>query len=84
MKKEAGKFLWNLLDRFMFIGIGVIGTVATTYITGMFKVNSPELVVAQTYNRVDTGPVANDVGGLKIEYKSEPARPYGIRRARRH
>lgn len=74
------KFIWNALDRFVFIGVGVLGTVATAYITGTLKLNPPELIVAQTYNRVDPSPVANTVGGLKLDYKADAARDYGVLR----
>jgi len=74
------KFLWSAMDRFVFIAVGVLGTVATTYITGTLKLNPPELVVSQTYNRVDPAPVANTVGGLKLDYKTDEARAYGVLR----
>jgi len=58
----------------------VIGTVATTYITGTLKLNPPKLIVTQAYNRVDPSPVANTVGGLKLDYKADAARAYGVLR----
>jgi hypothetical protein len=51
--KKSGKgvkFLWDMLDRSMFIGIGVLGTIATTYITGVLKLNPPELVAKPVYS----------------------------------
>ena len=74
------KFLWSALDRVVFISVGVIGTVATTYITGTLKLNPPKLIVTQAYNRVDPSPVANTVGGLKLDYKADAARAYGVLR----
>lgn len=72
------KFLWDVLDRVMFIGIGVVGGVATSYLTGIIKLNPPELVVRQAYSRVDSGPVAKNVGNLKLDYQEEAPRPYGV------
>lgn len=74
------KFLWSALDRIVFISVGVVGTVVTTYITGTLKLNPPKLIVTQTYNLVDPSPVATTVGGLKLDYKAEPARAYGVLR----
>lgn len=74
------KFIWNALDRFVFIGVGVLGTVATAYITGTLKLNPPKLIVTQTYNRIDPSPVANGVGALKLDYKADEVRPYGVLR----
>lgn len=74
------KFLWSALDRFVFIAVGALGTIATTYITGTLKLNPPKLIVTQTYNRVDAAPVANSVGGLKLDYKADAARTYGVLR----
>ena len=75
------KFLWSALDRSFFIVMGVVGTIATTYITGLLKVNPPELVARQSYNVVDaTTPVAQAVGSLTLDYKAEAARPYGVLR----
>lgn len=75
------KFFWSALDRIVFIGVGIIGTVATTYITGMLKVNPPELVARETYSVVDTAtPVAANVGALKLDYKADAAKHYGVLR----
>lgn len=75
------KLLLSGLDRTFFIATGVIGTVATSYITGVLKINPPELVVDQSYSRIDVAtPVATNVGGLKLDYKAEAALPYGILR----
>ncbi|MFA5811268.1 MAG: hypothetical protein WC956_02930 [bacterium] len=83
-KKSSGnfwKFTWNALDRVFFIGMGVVGTVATTYITGLLKINPPELVVRETYSAVDAAtPVVNNIGGLKLDYKVEAPRRYGVLR----
>ena len=75
-----GKFLWDVLDRFMFIAIGALGTIATTYITGILKLNPPELVVKQAYNRIDAGAVAGQVGGLKLDYEADRSPGYGVLR----
>lgn len=82
VKKSSGllKFFWNALDRIVFIGVGVLGTIAATYVTGMIKINPPELVVEQTYNRVDERPVASSVGGLRLDYQKEAPLSYGIYR----
>lgn len=78
---KGAKFLWDLLDRVMFIGIGALGAIATTYITGILKVNPPVLVAMPTYNTVDAAnPVAAKVGGLSLDYKMEEPRPYGVLR----
>lgn len=74
------KFFWSALDRVFFITMGVIGTIATTYITGILKINPPELVVMQTYNHIDNREVASSVGSLKINYKKEEALSYGVYR----
>jgi hypothetical protein len=74
------KFLWNALDRVFFVVVGALGTIATTYITGMLRVNPPELVVTQTYNRVDVRPVAASIGGLRLDYKKDEALSYGVYR----
>jgi len=69
------------LDRIFFIGMGVVGTVATTYITGILKVNPPELVAHETYSAVDSAtPVAVHVGALKLDYKADAAQHYGVLR----
>jgi len=80
MKSQGIKFFWSALDRVFFIVVGALGTIATTYITGMLKVNPPELVVTQTYNHVDESPVATSVGGLNLDYKKDEAKPYGVLR----
>ena len=75
------KFFWNALDRILFIGIGAVGTIATTYVTGAIKAAPPELVVTQTYNYVDTrDAVEATVGGLKLDYAAEAAPGYGVLR----
>lgn len=77
----AAKFLWNALDRIFFIAMGVVGTVATTYITGILKLNPPELKVVPSFSRIDAKkPVASEVGGLKLDYQKEAPRPYGVLR----
>lgn len=77
----ATKFLWNALDRIFFIAMGVVGTVATTYITGILKLNPPELKAVLSFNRIDAEkPVASEVGGLKLDYQEEAPRPYGVLR----
>jgi len=74
------KFLWSALDRVFFVVVGALGTIATTYITGILRVNPPELVVTQTYNRVDVRPVAASIGGLRLDYKKDEAISYGVYR----
>ena len=74
------KFLWNALDRVFFVVVGALGAIATTYITGMLKVNPPELVVQQTYNRIDERPVSTSVGGLKLDYQKDEPATYGVYR----
>lgn len=76
----AVKFLWSSLDRIVFIGIGVFGTIATTYITGILKLNPPELKAVPVYSRIEAGPVAPKVGDLKLDYQPEAAQPYGVLR----
>lgn len=80
-KSSAGvKFLWSSLDRIVFIGVGVLGTIATTYITGMLKLNPPELKATPVYSRIEAGAVARQVGSLKLDYQPEASRPYGVLR----
>lgn len=81
MAPNLSKFLWSVLDRVAFIGIGVIGTIATTYITGIMKLNPPELVVDVTYSRVDSSRgVPASVGGLRLDYTEDAPVSYGILR----
>lgn len=82
-QKPSGikKLALDALDRILFIGIGAVGAIATTYITGLLKINPPELKATASYSRIDAGqPVAKDVGGLKLDYTPETARPYGVLR----
>ena len=75
------KFFWDAADRVFFIGMGVVGTVAGTYFTGLLKVNPPELVVRQSWSRVDAArPVATKVGSLTLAVVKDAARPYGVLR----
>lgn len=75
------KFALDTLDRVLFIGIGAIGAVATTYTTGLLKINPPKLEARAVYSRIDVStPVAKDVGGLKLDYTLETAKPYGVLR----
>lgn len=75
------KFFWSALDRVFFIAMGVVGTVATTYITGVLKVNPPELIARQTWSIIDvSSPVTASVGVLKLDYKKEAAKNYGVLR----
>lgn len=68
------------MDRIFFIGMGVVGTVATTYLTGILKLNPPELVAMPAYNSIETAPVANKIGGLALNYKADAPRSYGVLR----
>jgi len=74
------KFFWSALDRVFFIAMGVVGTVATAYITGILKVNPPELVARPAYNTVEAAPVASKIGGLALNYKADAPRSYGVLR----
>lgn len=77
----VSKFLWGLLDRTMFIGIGAAGTVATAYITGIMRLNPPELVAKVRYASVDAKrPIPAAVGGLALDYEADAPRPYGVMR----
>lgn len=79
-KSPLKTLLMSTLDRVMFIGIGALGAVATTYFTGMIKLNPPELIAEVSYNSVDkTKEVAKEVGALKLDYQEEII-PYSIMR----
>lgn len=81
LNTSLSKFLWSSLDRVIFIGVGVIGTIATTYLTGMIKLNPPELRATQSLSIVDTTrPVPSEVGGLKLDYQPESASSYSVYR----
>ena len=69
MASDWKKTLFSSIDRVMFIGIGVGGTILTSYITGVLKGPPPKLVVSQIYNDVDNAPIPTKIGSLKLDYK---------------
>lgn len=78
---ESKKFLWSALDRVIFISVGVIGTISTSYITGVMKLNPPKLVAMQSLSAVDSSrPVPSHVGALRLDYDADAARAYSVYR----
>ncbi len=49
MVTEWKKSAYSALDRILFIGIGVIGTIVASYITGILKDPPPKLIASQTF-----------------------------------
>lgn len=81
MSPESRKFLLSVLDRVLFIAIGAAGTIATSYITGIMKLNPPELVATQGFAAIDSSrPVPSQIGGLHLDYEPDAALSYGVYR----
>jgi len=78
--KSFRSLLWKALDRILFVGLGSLAAIATTYYTGLLKLSPPKLVALPIFNHIENTPISDKIGGLKLNYKNDRSRPYGVLR----
>ncbi len=64
--KNGSKFLWAIIPT-------VVGSLLTAVALQWIQNRSPELIVRQFYNKVESNkPVPDQIGGLLLDYQPDP------------